>query len=67
VTARGTVSAKHQRRILSAMRAKDAADKAFEDAVRAAADDPDQPASVRELAKLTGLAPGTINRIKRGD
>jgi hypothetical protein len=64
VTARGTVSQKHQAAIRRAEAAKVRADRAYRDAITAAADD---DASIRELAAFTGLAPNTIRKIIDGN
>ncbi|GAA5198481.1 hypothetical protein GCM10025773_11590 [Microbacterium jejuense] len=52
---------KHQTAIQRARRAKDAADLAFRDAIRAA--NAESGASVRELAKVAGVTPRTVQRI----
>jgi transcriptional regulator GlxA family with amidase domain len=62
VRQRGTVSKKHEARILKAKANAERADREYRDAVAAAKHDPEQPASVRELAKLTGLSPATVQR-----
>ena len=50
----------HQAAIRRAKTARDKADEAFKNAIRAAAAD---GASVRELARFTKLAPSTIQKI----
>jgi hypothetical protein len=64
VTVRGTVPAKHQAAIRRAEAAKVRADRAYRDAIAAAAND---DASIRELAAFTGLAPNTIRKIIDGN
>lgn len=66
MTARGTVSKKHQTAIRAAMAAKERADEKLHDAIRAAATDPVERASIRELANFTHLAPNTIVKIVNG-
>jgi transposase-like protein len=56
----GYVPPKHQKVIHRAQQAQETADRAFRDAIRAAHDD---GASIRELAKIAGVAPNTIRRI----
>lgn len=51
---------KHQNAIQRAKAAVDRAEKQYGDAIRAAAAD---GASIRELAKFTGLSPNTIRKI----
>jgi hypothetical protein len=64
VTVRGTVPSKHQAAIRRAEVAKERADRAYRDAIMAAAND---DASIRELAAFTGLAPNTIRKIIDGN
>jgi hypothetical protein len=64
VTVRGTVPAKHQAAIRRAELARVRADRAYRDAIAAAANDGD--ASIRELAAFTGLAPNTVRKIIDG-
>lgn len=54
---------KHQDAIRRAEAAKKRADQKYRDAIRAAGTDPDEKASIRELAAFTGLAPNTIRKI----
>lgn len=67
VTARGTVSKKHQTAILKAKAAKDRADAGYEAAIRAAATDPEERASVRELAAFLGISKNTVSKIVNGE
>jgi hypothetical protein len=64
VTARGTVSSKHQAAIRRAEAARERADRTYRDAITTAAND---GASIRELAAFTGLAPNTIRKIIDGN
>lgn len=48
------------------MAAKERADEKLHDAIRAAATDPVERASIRELANFTHLAPNTIVKIVNG-
>jgi DNA-binding GntR family transcriptional regulator len=66
VTAKGTVSQKHQAAISRAKAAKDRADQAYRDAIRAAHTDPAEKASIRQLAEVTGLSPNTVRSIIDG-
>lgn len=57
---------KHQAAIRRAKAAKDRADLAYRAAIRDAKNDPDEPASIRELAKFTNLSPNTVRDIVNG-
>jgi len=63
VRPRGTVQPADEKRILKALAAREAADQAVRDAVLAAAEN---GASVRELGKIPGLSPSTVDRWKTG-
>jgi hypothetical protein len=60
VTARGDVPQQHQAAILRAKTAKEKADRAYADAIRAAAED---GATIRPLAEFLGIAPNTVRKI----
>jgi methylphosphotriester-DNA--protein-cysteine methyltransferase len=61
------VSAKHQAAIRRALAAQEHADAEVRAAVRAANNDPDEPASIRELAAFLKRSPNTVRAILKDD
>jgi hypothetical protein len=57
------VSPKHQAAIRRALAAQERADVQVRDAVRDAYNDPDEKASIRELAAFLNRSPNTVRKI----